>query len=217
MKTITRKQLTVIQEHTAQEFQQKFNQAMTMLADKEPEVMFNEALGFCAYITYNEQDTVIESAEDEFATRGIKFFCVDCPYLQEDADKRIKRHFCPITQSRHSMNDSACGQFYELVQEGTVTPLTPDERSKNIRMLEHKKAEQKEKHISARDRTGSVEKPVVKFGSKLKPTGTEQARIERCKEYKKKWLEEHSVTTEQEESPSAVQKFRDYYSKKNNK
>lgn len=209
MKKITKKQIKVICHSDAETFEAEFNQAMTLLADKSPEAKFSPMTDFCAYIEYETEETIIESAEDEMKAQGIHLYCMDCPYLEHSDDKRITKHICQIDGIRHSMNSSACSVFYEKVKAGEVQPVRPDEHKQEIRKIlierEARKSGASEDEISdlrnqmrvaEADRQSLLpepeqEKPVIKFGSKKITTKTEAKRIEDAKQHAAEWRMKH--------------------------
>lgn len=209
MKTIIKKQLHCICCSDPEEYQQQFNQAMAILADKNPEVQFSQFREFSCNIVYEEQETIIESAEDEMKARGIHLYCMDCPYLEYSEDKRSTKHICKIDGIRHSMNSSACPVFYEKVKNGEAQPIRPDAHKQEVRKIlierEARKSGlsadeidemKKQMQVTETDRQALLPdpedaKPVIRHGSKKITTKTEAARIESAKQYAAEWRMKH--------------------------
>lgn len=50
------KQIIIVQAETAEKFQEAFNSKLRELKNNDPQVEFNHAQGFCAYIIYSDNN-----------------------------------------------------------------------------------------------------------------------------------------------------------------
>lgn len=122
MKYLTKQQIRVITGTSAEDFQERFNGLMSELSEKriKPEVQFNMAMGFCAYVTYTENVTIAENLAEEYELKGEVHFCSECPFFNPPEDKRIKN--CPCAYKgtyretgrpmKTSANEKVCDYFY---------------------------------------------------------------------------------------------------------
>lgn len=114
--------LRVIQEETAEAFQEAVNKASEELAEYEPEIEFVHELGFCAYIKYHAAvKTIIESVRDEFHLEGIYYHCRNCPHLEDPQDRRVKWCRCKHRPTGKTHKDhEACELFYKWVSQNQI-------------------------------------------------------------------------------------------------
>lgn len=124
MRTERVQQIAVIHSDNANEFQKQFNAQMIALADKSPEVEFNHAQGFCAYITYTETTYTVDSIADEFHADGLKFTCRNCPLHEVETDGRKKRVKCKYADVGFChLDHEACEVFYRRLMLREVEPI----------------------------------------------------------------------------------------------
>lgn len=116
LKTIT--QTTIIHEETAALFEQKMNDKLKEVSN--PQIKFVDSMPFCAYITYEVEQKILETAEDEyFEQTGECAHCGDCPYLVISEDRRIKFHTCKYSEFARKVTTPACELYYQRLLNGT--------------------------------------------------------------------------------------------------
>ncbi len=125
MKYIHRKQSRIITGSTADEFQTKLNEALNEVATAgyKHEIQFNMALGFCAFIVFEETRQVPETLAEEYELRGDEYRCSECPMFVLSPDKRVKYTTCKRGCRKISANAWACDWFYKALEDGEVTPI----------------------------------------------------------------------------------------------
>jgi len=85
------KQMVIIQESTAEKFQESLNSKLRELQHRDPQVEFNHGAGFCAYVIYSDNSRFMGIGEP--ANRCI---CDTCMRLQEPGRPRVKWRKCDI-------------------------------------------------------------------------------------------------------------------------
>lgn len=133
MKRNVIKQIRVISKNSPQEFEREANEALKKLASKNADVMFNNNMGHCLYILYEETEDICETAEDELSKRGITLHCRNCPNFVWDKNKDgtirkiSKRGTCHLaTYGTTSRDTLACEIFCKAVLNGELTPIHDD-------------------------------------------------------------------------------------------
>lgn len=111
-----KKEFRIITAENAQEFQDKMNALMGELAADRSvsnvEFTFNLAAGHCAYFYFDRFVQIPENIQDEFALRGLRYYCVDCPLYKPSEDRRVKWTHCAKAGCRISAESCACDEFY---------------------------------------------------------------------------------------------------------
>ena len=120
MKYVTLKQTKIITASTAQEFQDKLNSALAevALAGHKYDLQFNNNLGLCAFLVYEERKEIAETVADEYELKGEVFRCSECVKYKPSPDKRVKYTTCDRGVRRCTANDPACDWFYESLEKG---------------------------------------------------------------------------------------------------
>ena len=120
MKYVTLKQPKIITASTAQEFQDKLNSALTevAMAGYKYDLQFNNNLGLCAFLVYEERKEIAETVADVYEQKGEVFRCSECTMYRPSPDKRVKYTTCAHGVRRCTANDSACDWFYEELERG---------------------------------------------------------------------------------------------------
>lgn len=109
----------VVHADTAAEFERALNLALKGVT--APKIEFNLSAGHCAYITYEEAQSVPETAEDEYFDRmGERCHCGDCPYLEMSSDKRVKWHTCKYSEFSVKTTSNACELYYRRLLKGEL-------------------------------------------------------------------------------------------------
>lgn len=107
----------VVHEETAEAFERALNAALKGV--KSPKIEFNTSAGHCAYITFEEVQSVPETAEDEyFEKMGERCHCGDCPHLERSTDKRVKWHTCKYSEFPVKTTSNACELYYRRLLKG---------------------------------------------------------------------------------------------------
>ena len=106
-------------------FQTKLNAALDELNRKgvQYELQFNNTMGFCAYIVYEEIIEVCETVKDEYEEVGELHKCIECPFFMRPTDGRRKYTRCPKTSKLAAGTDSCCELFYRMLDTGEIDPI----------------------------------------------------------------------------------------------
>lgn len=124
MKSKDIKQQKTILATTPEEWDARINAALANLPECkcEPNIVRERtADGFMAVIEYYYTDRVPEDIIDEFALRGIHYYCEDCPHLRLASDKRVKWHDCDLGMKHLTQKSSiACEWYYEQIKKAEV-------------------------------------------------------------------------------------------------
>ena len=111
-----KKEFRIITADNAQEFQDKMNALTAELASDRDvsnvEFTFNLSGGHCAYFYYDRYVRIPENIQDEFALRGLCYYCMDCPVYEPSTDRRVKRTRCSKTERLITADSCACDEFY---------------------------------------------------------------------------------------------------------
>ena len=98
------KQMVVVQEGTAEKFQESLNSKLRELEHQDPMVEFNHAQGFCAYIIYSDNSTfngIVQPAN--------RCICDTCMRCQEPPRQHAKWRTCDIYGS--VKRTTACSDY----------------------------------------------------------------------------------------------------------
>ena len=117
-------QFAIVAADSAQSLTDQLNAKLRELKDKNPTVTFE---GLIARIQYMEHEDVPESLSEEYAMKGVRLTCQDCPFflpmLKADGteDHRAKWGGCPFTEyKRTSKCSGACDKLFEMLNNGEV-------------------------------------------------------------------------------------------------
>lgn len=111
---MTKTQIAIIQEDTAEKFQEAFNFKMSELSDKNPKVEFNHAKGYCAYIIYSDNNEFVGIVKP--ANRVICDTCLRC---MEPPRRHAKWRKCELYGSV-TRKDTKCSDY---IPDGTVEEM----------------------------------------------------------------------------------------------
>ena len=103
------KQLIVIKEETAEKFQESFNSKLRELQDQNPTFEFNHKEGYCAYIIYSDNDTIIGSVE----APKPRYLCDTCMKCLEKPHPRVKWRKCAHYGGVHGKTE--CKRYLEAI------------------------------------------------------------------------------------------------------
>ena len=118
-------QFAIICEADPQLFQERLNDAMKRLVEKEPEATIEEmGDSLLAKIKYFEKEPIIQPEPSEV---GAKFKCEDCPFFEPETkrdgtrDMRKKYGDCPYSEMHRTWKDSsACNHLYTMIKNGDI-------------------------------------------------------------------------------------------------
>lgn len=106
------------------ELTDQLNRALYELRDKAPEVEFD---GLIARISYTETITAVEDIRDEYALKGVRLTCQDCPMFVSartaagGIDRRMKRGGCEYAPYGMAYRDSpACEKLFGWINSGEI-------------------------------------------------------------------------------------------------
>lgn len=103
------KQLIVIKEETAEKFQKSFNSKLRELEDQNPTFEFNHKEGYCAYIIYSDNDTIMGSVEPK-----TRYLCDSCLKCLEEPRPHVKWRKCAVHNGAiHAMTE--CEHYLEVL------------------------------------------------------------------------------------------------------
>ena len=108
-----------------QEFEDKFNETMRLLADNHPEVTLDLTNGMKAVILYTLSEETIETIGDQFRAEGIRHTCRECPLHDYEADSRRKWVSCGYSELGEThLDHECCEYFYKMLKIGQIRPGT---------------------------------------------------------------------------------------------
>lgn len=108
-----------------QEFEDKFNETMRLLADNHPEVTLDLTNGMKAVILYTLSEETIETIGDQFRAEGIRHTCRECPLHDYEADSRRKWVSCRYSELGEThLDHECCEYFYKMLKIGQIRPGT---------------------------------------------------------------------------------------------
>lgn len=129
MKSSVFPQFATVRETNASLFDNKLNETLYKLREKEPTVRFSEADPLCAYVAYTERETLPETITDAYALNGFCFVCEQCPLFRPTTktggtkDKRCKVGDCLFDGNelgRTYGTAPACDHLHELIKAREV-------------------------------------------------------------------------------------------------
>lgn len=117
-------QFRIIAADTFDELTEKLNAAMYELRAKDPEVEFE---GHTARICYKESEMTPEDLRDEYAMKGVRLHCLDCPFFEPlrnkdgSVNRAAKKGDCMFQNYGLTWRDApACERFYKMLNEGDL-------------------------------------------------------------------------------------------------
>lgn len=118
-------QAVAIATNDPQEFEDKFNETMRLLADNHPEVTLDLTNGMKAVILYTLSEETVETIGDQFRAEGIRHICRECPLHDYEADSRRKWVSCRYSELGETHLDRECCEyFYKMLKIGQIRPGT---------------------------------------------------------------------------------------------
>lgn len=127
MKTKTTYLIAAIAADDPQEFEQQFNEKMSLLSDNDPEPTIDISNGFRAVIKYRVKEDVITSIKDEYHLEGIRHICAECPLHDLETDSRRKWVTCQYSDFGEThLDHECCDYFYKQMKIGNVRPGEPN-------------------------------------------------------------------------------------------
>lgn len=111
----------ILESKNPKQLTDKLNSLLEGVAKKDVEVKtgFDSSIGHYAHVKWMEDLTIPEDIRDEFALKGIKYVCGQCPFFVLHKDKRIKYHIC--NKGEHTWYEhSACNMLYEMIEKGEI-------------------------------------------------------------------------------------------------
>ena len=124
MKVQTIRQFVVVEAETGAEYQAAINAYYSNPNYKGVTVDHRNRNNFCAYITYEETHKEPETIKDQYELDGVTFTCSDCPYMERNPDKRVRRFRCMAADESGEdwtrRESSACELFYQALQNGEL-------------------------------------------------------------------------------------------------
>lgn len=121
MRKETKTKIAVIKEETAEQFERAVNSKVDELEGKSPTLEFVKEAGWCAYVLYQEEVEVLETAADRYQAMGIRLKCGQCPYRENPKEKRVRYTSCTLGDRQGiAYGDPACNLLYEMLEKGEV-------------------------------------------------------------------------------------------------
>ena len=122
------KQIKVIQEDSASNFETAYNDFMRTLAEQDAKVIdtrFPEDQGFCVYVVYERMIMTPENFEDECKLNGITYHCENCPHYYQGEDLGCGHRDCQKVHSRYGVvgDCDACHVFYKELEGRLIKPV----------------------------------------------------------------------------------------------
>lgn len=124
MKSESYQQFAIVAEDSAQRLTEKLNAKLFELRGKSPTVTFE---GLIARISYTETLETCEDLRDEYALKGVRLTCQDCPLFSPirkadgTEDHRVKWGDCEHAQLGRTYRDAAaCDRLFQMINSGEV-------------------------------------------------------------------------------------------------
>lgn len=118
-------QIAAVEGHSAEEFENNFNDRMSELKEKTIiDTKVELANGFRATILYEEKyEPEPRTVRDEYHDIGMIFLCKQCPHVDPPTDGRVKHMNCKYAEYGHTRIDcECCEMFYKELKQGLITP-----------------------------------------------------------------------------------------------
>lgn len=124
MRIISVRQVVTAHGRTPEEFDSEFNRTVRSLAERgiSYDVQMNTNAGLVAHIFYEERTRVAETVRDEYALRGEKYLCRECPYFEEPEDGRVKKVRCRYAEGYTTAESECCEVFYRRLATRELIP-----------------------------------------------------------------------------------------------
>ncbi len=116
MKTIVQKKVIVIKESNPEAFERALNGCFSRFCEEGIEgyeLRFNDSLGLCAYVVYDDVTHVPQTLAEVAEAEGNASTCSECIHFIQSDDLRRKYHMCDYKCSRVKEQTPACEAFYE--------------------------------------------------------------------------------------------------------
>lgn len=116
MKIMTKKQIIVVKESNPEAFEKALNECFSLLLASGVgtyDLRFNDSLGLCAYVVFDEVKRVPETLSEMAVADGNAYECDDCIHFEKSSDNRRKYHFCQYYGERVRADKMACDAFYK--------------------------------------------------------------------------------------------------------
>ena len=119
------KQIKVIQEESAANFEAAYNELMDSLEDEDVRILqtrYRDDQGFCVYIVYEKTVRTPESFEDECKLKGLEYMCGNCPYFYKAEDLGCGHRDCTKVHSRYGVQADfpACDNFFNDLEHRLI-------------------------------------------------------------------------------------------------
>ena len=124
MKSESYQQFAIVASDSAQVLSEKLNAKLYELRHKQPTVTFD---GMIARISYYETVETCEDLRDEYALKGVRLTCQDCPLFSPirkadgTEDHRVKWGDCDHAHLGRTYRDAAaCDRLFQMINSGEV-------------------------------------------------------------------------------------------------
>ncbi len=117
MKTIVNKRVMVVKESNAEAFESALNRCFSRFIEEgvsDYDLRFNDSLGLCAYIVYDEVRHIPETLQEVARAEGRERQCADCVHFVRSDDARRKYHICGYDSGHVREDKAACNSFYKF-------------------------------------------------------------------------------------------------------
>lgn len=126
MKKQIQQRYTNVKADNAAEFATKLDDALkTLQINEQPQIDKN--VPYLAHIFYLEELYVPENIQEEYESKGKRFYCIDCPYFNKPEDGRIKNVRCEYCNKYVKATSSACTTFYQRLHDGLIEVVFNEE------------------------------------------------------------------------------------------
>ena len=117
-------QFVIVRNDDPETLSEMLNEKLRELAGKSPEVTFE---GMIARISYKEYITTPEDIQDEYALKGVRLHCQDCPFFKPLLNKNgsinraAKRGDCQFAEYGFTHRDApACERLFYMLNRGEI-------------------------------------------------------------------------------------------------
>ena len=117
-------QFIIVKDDDPEVLSDMLNEKLRELAGKSPEVTFE---GMIARISYKQYITTPEDIQDEYAIKGVRLTCQDCPFFRPLLNKNgsinrtAKRGDCQFAEYGTTTRDMpACERLFYMLNRGEI-------------------------------------------------------------------------------------------------
>lgn len=121
-----------------------------------------------AIIQYTITEIVPEDEDERYYLEtGKRYYCNDCPNCIWDSDRRAVTHWCDLHQDRVQLKTTACDEFYAMLREGNIRPVTAEERNARYAQMDQQQKDRREEERNHATKMYKIKKREAKYAEQL--------------------------------------------------